>query len=230
MRLLALTLWFCFVVGAVPARGGLITLAFEGVIDQNTHVQTDGTVIDLSWFAQIGDPYHGFVTYDATAPVDANTKFPEWTYHLVGEPNIFSATINGQTYSTSTFDASNSIRFAPPTVDWWQSQFESRESMGSVVRATNLVLRDYDKQTVLDFDDNTYGTPTTGLDDWEWAEFSFMVEPLGLGVSGPLTRLSVVPEPSSLAMWSVIGLVGFGVGWRRRRNCFEGAKVCRIRM
>ncbi len=33
--------------------------------------------------------------------------------------------------------------------------------------------------------------------------------------------IAVVPEPASLAIWSVLGLVGFGAAWRRKR-CSRG--------
>jgi hypothetical protein len=206
---------------STATKADTLKFEFEGVIDQNTHVQTDGSIIDLSWFAEIGDTYQGFVIYDSTVPYVENTNAPEWSYFLDGEPNLFSATINGQTFAISNFSAANQIRYAPPVIDLWQSQFESRESPADdLLRAFNLVLRDYDKQTVLDFDNIEYGTRTTGLDDWEWAEFSFMVEPLGLGVSGPLTRFesAPIPEPSTFVVFSGLILSGAFIGWCRRRR------------
>jgi MYXO-CTERM domain-containing protein len=90
---------------------------------------------------------------------------------------------------------------------------------GSSVGLTSLVATASGGETDPDaaFNDPTYSSGRFTLADGSHSITIFAVEnPYG-GGSGVL-RASVVPEPSTLIIWSLLGALGIAVGWWRRRR------------
>jgi hypothetical protein len=81
-----------------------------------------------------------------------------------------------------------------------------------------------------DFYNNLIGSPTGLLQpgvDYQFYYtayvYSYPVEQPPASHSGEITVIfadapNVVPEPATLAIWSLFGAVGMGIGWRRRRR------------
>lgn len=103
------------------------------------------------------------------------------------------------------------------------SSFPSQYGSGGLANSTVTFVSDADVSTweqlatslVLPVNADFLAVQVTGIEDYDNAppnEFN--------GNYADAVSLTVVPEPSTLALWSLFGTVGVGIGWwRRRKNC-----------
>jgi hypothetical protein len=115
---------------------------------------------------------------------------------------------------TAYYTGPGSMSFSQYTTPWY-----SGTTMIDQLRTTGAVFEmDVPQAYVLQLD----GHLATGIGGIGWPIYDHTEGYGGLSVTftpPPSESFeSIIPEPSTLAIWSLLGLCGIGFGWRRRRK------------
>lgn len=194
------------------AEGAIVTYQFTGTLFQAS--DTDNL---LGYSYSVGDTFSGFFSYDSdlpdsspnpdyfTASSPTITSFVKFDGHEFTGSSNRSVSING---SINTMRLLNGFT-SDPFVDLGDSagrlisiSLIERNSSFNNMLPPSLDLADFSQGAVQVHGDSGPDSPRFGLH----------------GTIDTLTRVDPVPEPASLAVWSLLGFVGFLTARRRRRR------------
>ncbi len=181
------------------------------------------TVYDYTHTGAIGeDPFvTASVTLSGPAPVSTtltalavgdSLTMTGSSYWSASRPFLSSASAD-TTWFSMTFDATGAV------TEW------SIALRGDVVDGPEPELFETTSNCIPNLPDNPYFDATT-IDDNDGVPFDNYVsgshsvtqsnpDPIGVWT---ISEPAAVPEPSTLVVWSLLGICGIGFGWRRRRK------------
>ncbi len=171
------------------------TTDFATYIASNpTHLRGSFSVseVDFGWVGPFGGPFTGILDFDLGGSFMIK-ELALWNVAQGSSANVQDFTVF--TSTVSNFSTSTNVgTFTNPQLDsedpYPATVFDLADSIANFVRIQI---------------DSHYGN-------------GGVVEIGELAFHADSAVSNVVPEPSSIAIWSLIGLVGAGVRWRRRRK------------
>jgi hypothetical protein len=202
-----------WVAWSAPSRADLITFAFTGTAD----------LVDpaLAGSFSAGQSLTGTYTFDSTTVARAGSDSTFAVFDALTHLNFTLGTYS----ATSTGAPEIQVDNNPPPPDDDRYSILARASDGLTGPAVSGLALDsfgfrLDDSTNSVFN-NALVLPTSlNLADFDNRQFFlfFTDGTSSVDVSGTITSLRAVPEPSSLTLAGVGGLSGLGLWWRRRRQ------------
>lgn len=201
------------VAWSAPSRADLITFSFAGTVDSVDPA--------LAGTFSTGQTLTGTYTFQSTTPARAGSNSTFAVFDALTHLNFAL----GSYAATSSGAPEIQVDNNPPLPDHDRYAVLSRASdglTGPAVAGMNLDSFGFrlDDSTDTVFSDALILPTSLNLSDFDNRRF-FIFFTDGTSpsiVSGTITALSSVPEPSSLALAGIGGLSGLGLWWRSRRR------------